>query len=456
MIRNFLIKCSGANRTILDACPEHVRIGQACIGGAILGTAVLAFFSGGFALYTVFNNIWIASIFGVVWALIIFNLDRFIVSTTRKNGSFWRGFFSFLSRLVLALTIGLIIAEPLILEIFRSEIEEELDSKFKMKKEEISADFDSQLALVEDARKANNQQRQEKLELAAQSFEKAQNPLVAEKALLEKQKNEKEKIKKIRYERHLDECAGKAGTGIKGDGPECKRTYRAYEAAKEEWTEIVNINKDKIASIKNEISNYIGIKLAEQEKADTEWRNKSKILDRKEEDIRQKEKDAIDQLERISSDGILARHLALNEIATRHQEASTMIWAIRFLFILIEILPILIKIIMPSSPYDDKLNTINEEIKLEQESSSEANRKFYRGAFLEHCLSEKIDSIKYHSIRSGITNIQDVIEYIVQERSRFNAGVAFMGKDIGNMDSILDTYYEAEDHYYKKTRETLH
>ncbi|HAT69734.1 MAG TPA: DUF4407 domain-containing protein, partial [Flavobacteriaceae bacterium] len=39
-----------------------------------------------YALYTVFDNYFAAIGFGLVWGLLIFNLDRYIVSTIKKTG----------------------------------------------------------------------------------------------------------------------------------------------------------------------------------------------------------------------------------------------------------------------------------------------------------------------------------------------------------------------------------
>jgi hypothetical protein len=41
----------------------------------------MAFIASSYALFTVFDNPFMAMGFGIVWGLLIFNLDRFIVST---------------------------------------------------------------------------------------------------------------------------------------------------------------------------------------------------------------------------------------------------------------------------------------------------------------------------------------------------------------------------------------
>src|SRR5690349_15878238 len=85
-IKQFFLICSGANQQILmrqDCFIEHNK--YAGIGATIFFTAILAAISGSYALFTVFNSAFIAVCFGALWGLIIFNLDRYIVSTMKKE-----------------------------------------------------------------------------------------------------------------------------------------------------------------------------------------------------------------------------------------------------------------------------------------------------------------------------------------------------------------------------------
>lgn len=121
----FFWLCSGANIKVLKDCPTESSkyVG---IGATIFFTGLFAAIAGGYALYTVFDSVWIAMLFGVVWGLMIFNLDRYIVSGMRKEGKPWNQWLMALPRLVLALIISVVIAKPLELKIFEKEINEEL------------------------------------------------------------------------------------------------------------------------------------------------------------------------------------------------------------------------------------------------------------------------------------------------------------------------------------------
>ncbi|NNJ88834.1 MAG: DUF4407 domain-containing protein, partial [Eudoraea sp.] len=78
MILRFFILCSGADTSILETCSQGERNKYAGIGATVFFTAVMAFIAAGYALFTVFDNVYTALAFGFIWGLLIFNLDRFI------------------------------------------------------------------------------------------------------------------------------------------------------------------------------------------------------------------------------------------------------------------------------------------------------------------------------------------------------------------------------------------
>lgn len=133
-IQYFFWLLSGAEINILKDCPTDYNR-QAGIGFTIFMTTLLAFFSGSYAGYY-FGSSYITSIlFGIIWASLIFSIDRSMVVTLKKdptkdNNPFLIPFFS---RAVLAVLIAFIISIPLELLIFRDSIEVH-KSKFKQDK----------------------------------------------------------------------------------------------------------------------------------------------------------------------------------------------------------------------------------------------------------------------------------------------------------------------------------
>lgn len=120
---HFLWWCAGAYQDLLKECPSE-QTKYAGLGGVILATFVLASLSAGYAIYSVFNSpVW-AVVFAIIWGLVIFNFDRFLVSTMRKYGvSRNKQLWMAVPRVALALLIGVTIARPLELKIFEKEID---------------------------------------------------------------------------------------------------------------------------------------------------------------------------------------------------------------------------------------------------------------------------------------------------------------------------------------------
>jgi hypothetical protein len=142
-IMRFLWKCGGADPQILQYSPYADHIKNAGIGGVVLATSVMASLAMGFAMHTIFaspvegvidditgqavlrGNWFITIPVSIVWGLIIFNLDRFIVSTVKGDGTeniTWGEFKAMLPRLAMAILIGLTISAPLETYIFKREI----------------------------------------------------------------------------------------------------------------------------------------------------------------------------------------------------------------------------------------------------------------------------------------------------------------------------------------------
>jgi hypothetical protein len=128
--------CAGANGELLARCPtDYTKYGN--IGATVLLTALLAFISMSYALNTVFDSLPAALGMGVVWAVVIFVLDRSIVSSMRKppigSSFFSKASFSEIPflfvRLAVALVISFTISKPLEVKIFEKRIAAQIDEE---------------------------------------------------------------------------------------------------------------------------------------------------------------------------------------------------------------------------------------------------------------------------------------------------------------------------------------
>lgn len=89
-------------------------------------TAELAFISGSYALFFVFDSLVWALAFGCLWSAIIFNLDRFVVSSMRKRDDFLSEIIIAAPRALVAVIISFVIIVPLELRLFQTEIEQKI------------------------------------------------------------------------------------------------------------------------------------------------------------------------------------------------------------------------------------------------------------------------------------------------------------------------------------------
>lgn len=128
-INRFFWFCSGVHLETLEKFPtdQNKYVG---IGATIFFTGLFAALSGGYAMYFVFAGDslapFFAVIFGLIWGLAIFNMDRYIVSSINKNAGTAKQFWQATPRILLAIMIGIVISRPLELKIFNKEIKDRL------------------------------------------------------------------------------------------------------------------------------------------------------------------------------------------------------------------------------------------------------------------------------------------------------------------------------------------
>ena len=132
-MKDFFWWCAGIHKASLLKYPEEHNK-YLSIGATIFFTGLFAALAGGYALYFVFSGsdfaILYALLFGTIWGLAIFNLDRYIVLSIDKSKSGGMQFIQALPRILLAILIGLIISRPLELKIFDKEIKEYLRAEY--------------------------------------------------------------------------------------------------------------------------------------------------------------------------------------------------------------------------------------------------------------------------------------------------------------------------------------
>jgi hypothetical protein len=167
-IFNILIWCSGSNPDLLAKCPRSEHIKHAGYGTLVLIPSILALFGMTYALSTLTDHWYVYLPAGMVWALIIFFADRFLVSSFRKSNRLRSPdysqrrielinlkndlfSFAFISRLILSVFIGVGIAHPFVLLYFHRDIEQILNSNKVLAEKSIRSEHDQKGSQLKEA-----------------------------------------------------------------------------------------------------------------------------------------------------------------------------------------------------------------------------------------------------------------------------------------------------------------
>jgi hypothetical protein len=393
MISNFLIFCSGADRGIIDQCPNSERNKYASIGATIFLTAFLAAISSGYALYTIFRGeeyaITAAICFGIVWATIIFNLDRYIVSSLRKEGNWKKELLYATPRFIIAILISLVIAKPLEVRIFASRIEQQI---FKNKLQELENEKLS-LDKLNDLTKLENNIQSQSIELGKLDSLKQGDPtnedfksLINDRNLAMQELNSVSKFNNPRVSDYNFRISQ-----IKGI-PSNYREIKDSAGIVVDRKLITEANKsiNDLAYSRNVLLNEIRAKQqrvvdldAEIQKSRNDYKaDMSQRINEKQAQIAQTQqrKDTADTMVKTQFDeGLKIKEISYTNNFITQVEAlgnltskmfSTMWWTsilIMLLFVTIETAPIIVKLLSKKGPYDELLERIEYEHYLEQQ-----------------------------------------------------------------------------------------
>jgi hypothetical protein len=343
-IKRFFLVCSGSDLGILSRPECSIELNKHLgIGATILSTALLASLSGGYALYTVFNPIatggtqssltgYLLPIgFGLLWGAIIFNLDRYIVSTIRKqavsaNLSFrhwlrWKfgEFARVLPRLLLAIFISIIITRPIELRMFETEIRKEMLRQTSNELADMTARMDREFPDIE--------------------------RLTRENQTLQQQTDAKRRQVNELYELALAEGMGEQRnntTGRVGKGPFYRERMDAYVRAQQELDQLIQANSSRVAANDAILS---------------ELRRQKAIAE-------------ANRQPTIAQNGLVAQLNTLNDLSERNRPIKLASWFLILLFMMLETAPIIVKVLSDRGPYDDIYETLEHSVTVNEQKKS--------------------------------------------------------------------------------------
>ena len=239
VITRFLWQCAGADKNILVNCTYADHVKYACLGGIVLATGVMAALAGGYAFYTIFQprgsaidkesvdifTCVLSLVFGLFWGLIIFNLDRFIISSTGKGDGTEAitasEFKNAIPRLLMGAVIALTISKPVEIRMFKTEIDAKL--------------FEKQLELQKDFEKRTTANFEERLKVVETDLGKIYT-------------DRQDLLSRIKAaeQAYEDNLMGKANGVNAGNGPLSKALKEQLETLNADLARFDQINGDKL------------------------------------------------------------------------------------------------------------------------------------------------------------------------------------------------------------------
>lgn len=300
-LQRMLWFCAGAYQPLLQRTPTESNkyLG---IGGTVLFTAIFAGLAAGYAMHTVFDSPYVVVILAVIWALMIFNLDRYIVGTMRKRKNSFEEWRIALPRFLLAAVLALIIAKPLELRVFEKEINRQLDKE--------------RLTVIQETKSQIEVGFPEKTEILG-SIQTLQEDTNSKRTFRDEKQEE--------YDAERFGLKTPGTSGVVGLGTNARKKEEQLKLAEQDYWDTETRNLERAKEYEQAIK---AIDVAQE----VEWRRQERSLN--------------------NYDGLAARLQALGTLA---MDNSTMYWAnvfIILLFLILETAPLLVKLMASAGPYD--------------------------------------------------------------------------------------------------------
>jgi hypothetical protein len=339
---------TGVREELLDRIPAE-RTRYTALAAVMICTASIGGLSMFFALSEVLGKpeVWFVFL-AAFWAAFILCIDCWLVSST--SGSRWRTRVSvLLPRLAIAAVFGVVIAEPLVLRVFQTAIV----SHVRQQRQEAIDNL--RTALVDCNPVPGIATPRLPRSSCAGMILSISNPAAASLTDLESlQRQDSELQTQVNVETAQltrlqnivnDECNGNRGsglTGLFGNGPACKQDqqyvidYRASHPISAQNTQLSSLN-GQIRSLQGSLAGQ----QASYRKAISQV-----IASRLERETPQ-----------LAPIGLAERFQALSYLSLSNGFIGVASWFVRIFFILIDCLPVLVKFISGSTPYDRLVDT---------------------------------------------------------------------------------------------------
>lgn len=296
--RKFLWWLSTAEEELITNCVID-RNRYAIVGMTVLGTWLFATLAWTYFFSTVTSSVIASLLLGLFMGGIILSIDRALIKGIAKNNK--RKAFPLVFRILLALTIGLFMAQPALLYLFDKEI-----------KVQVSID---------------NEQRKKNKRISQDSvYATGKKELTDQKAALQLQLDNRYAEVSAARDRFISETDGTGGSrkiGLKDIAQAKQREYQQLDAnyivLKEQLTpQIQRIDSQLLVFEKN----------IQQEQAN---------------------------FETLLNNGFITRIEALNHLVSNNTAVAFRYYLLVAILMLIELMPVIAKTLLPDGSYDEKV-----------------------------------------------------------------------------------------------------
>ncbi|GGN06571.1 DUF4407 domain-containing protein [Streptomyces fuscichromogenes] len=345
---------------------RYERSKYTALGGVVLGTSVIAAFSmWNFATEALGRVSLVALLPTVIWMLFVLNLDRWLV-TPQPNAR--RRLAPLLTRLLVALMLGVVIAEPLVLRIFQTAIEERVQDERTDTVDRLRTNLvrcNPVPATTRTVAPAGCDTTYV-LSFGATPGERVDEltALRSDAATLQKRVDKDSAGLEAIDSEVRDECRRLiriAATGLYERTSECVRLRD--KARDYRTTHRTARNEQRLAGMNTRISKIEGELTSSR---DTFLKARADGIEQRLDEERAKQKEI----------GVLERIRALDELASGNPVLFVGIWLVRLLFVLLDMLPVLVKYLTGETAYDRMLTgESNSAVKIHGEQVRLAERR---------------------------------------------------------------------------------
>jgi hypothetical protein len=297
VIQEFLWWLSTAEKEIVSECAID-RNRYSIVGMIVLSTWLFATLAWTYFFSTAISTPWIFVPLGLFMGFIILCIDRALIKGIHAGNK--KKIRPFIFRGMLALTIGIFMAQPAILYLFDKEIKLQISLDNETKKQQKSLELDT-------------------------LYQAKKQELTAEKAAIDSIEFLKSAEVAAARENYIKEADGTGGTGKVGMETIARAKKVEYDKLESAYQQLLSFNAPAKERIAKELVNI----------------NTAK---KKEEEI----------FAAYLNDGFLTRVEALNNLLKSNTALQYRYYLIVIILMLIELMPVIAKSMLPSGSYEEK------------------------------------------------------------------------------------------------------